>query len=471
MAEAAVARVEKLATTSELGVTGLKVYGGVLSNEEFLRQLSGPRGIKVFREMADNDATVGALLSAVELMIRPIDWHVEPSDENSPASVEVAEFIESLTGDCSHTWEDFIAEALTMLVYGWAYFEVVLKQRVGPFEVDPTRRSQYTDGRLGIRKLAPRAQDTLVRWMVQPDGGIDGMVQAQWGSVNGGNGGEVALPIERCLLFRTTSRKNSPEGRSILRTGYRAWYLLKIIQDSEAIGIERELAGLPVVSIPGSMIAATSGADVTARAAYEKVARDIKFNEQGGLVIPSDVYQDSNGNPTGARKVEVKLLSSGGTRAIDTNSVVARYQRDIARSVLADFLMLGSTSVGSFALSHDKTDLFLRACETYTWQIASVLNRHLVPRMMDLNGLDRELTPTFAPGRVAPEDLDKVASFLERMARTGMELFPDDNLDQHLRSLAGLPERGALTQGAGDADDDDEPPLPGERGEDTVEGA
>jgi hypothetical protein len=61
MAEAAVARVEKLATTSELGVTGLKVYGGVLSNEEFLRQLSGPRGIKVFREMADNDATVGAL--------------------------------------------------------------------------------------------------------------------------------------------------------------------------------------------------------------------------------------------------------------------------------------------------------------------------------------------------------------------------------------------------------------------------
>ena len=62
--------------------------------------------------------------------------------------------------------------------------------------------------------------------------------------------GTYTIPMSKALLFRTKSRKNNPEGRSILRNAYRSWYFKRRIQEIEGIGIERDLAGLPVMHGP-----------------------------------------------------------------------------------------------------------------------------------------------------------------------------------------------------------------------------
>jgi hypothetical protein len=49
--------------------------------------------------------------------------------------------------------------------------------------------------------------------------------------------------------------------------------------------------------------------------------------------------------------MDFELVSSAGSRAIDPNVPINRYQGDIARLLLADFMMLGASSTGSFALS------------------------------------------------------------------------------------------------------------------------
>jgi hypothetical protein len=36
---------------------------------------------KVFKEMSENDATVGAVLSAFGLILRAVEWRTEPADE------------------------------------------------------------------------------------------------------------------------------------------------------------------------------------------------------------------------------------------------------------------------------------------------------------------------------------------------------------------------------------------------------
>ena len=54
---------------------------------------------------------------------------------------------------------------------------------------------------------------------------------------------QVVIPMEKCLLFRTQTHKNNPEGRSILRNAYRSWYFKKRIEEIEGVGIERDLAG------------------------------------------------------------------------------------------------------------------------------------------------------------------------------------------------------------------------------------
>ena len=58
-----------MARTDEIGRIGQKRFGGTFY-EEFLRDLRGKKGIETYREMAENDDTIGAILFAIEMLIR-----------------------------------------------------------------------------------------------------------------------------------------------------------------------------------------------------------------------------------------------------------------------------------------------------------------------------------------------------------------------------------------------------------------
>lgn len=420
--------------SSEIGVSGISQYSGVIT-EEHNQKLKGTNGIKIYRRMTDEDSVIGALLNAIDLLLRKASMTVIPAgaDKATDEAKRDADFVAGVFNDMSMPWDAFISEALTMLSYGWSYFEMVTKRRLGPDEPNSSRRSKYSDGMIGIRKLAPRAQDTLDRWELEPDGGIVGMWQRQQA------GSSVLLPITRSLLVRTISRKNNPEGRSILRNAYRPWYYLSNIQDVEAIGIERELAGMPVLRIPAKTLNSEDPKEMAVKAAYEKIARDLKFNQQGALIIPSDTFRDSDGKMSDKYMVDVQLISTNGRRQIDTTAVVLRYQRDIARVALADFIMLGTDGKGSYALSEDKTELFLTACVTYLNQIADPVNRITIPRLWGLNGKPIETMPHIAFGKISPTNLGALSGFIKDLSAAGMAFFPDDPTEKHLRETAGLP--------------------------------
>ena len=67
--------------------------------------------------------------------------------------------------------------------------------------------------------------------------------------------------MEKCLLFRTQTHKNNPEGRSILRNAYRSWYFKKRIEEIEGVGIERDLAGIPIAYVDPAIMSAGATAD------------------------------------------------------------------------------------------------------------------------------------------------------------------------------------------------------------------
>lgn len=421
----------------EIGVTGLKQNSGFLW-EEYLPQLRGRQGIRTYQEMSQNDPTIGAVLRALELLIRRVEWDVTAADDTPEAEAEKL-FVESIFDDMSHTFGDFISEVLTMLVFGFAYHEIVWKVRAEYGAKDPARRSRYPDGRIGVRKLSPRSQDSLLRWEMQADGGIAGFHQLPLAG-----GGQFYIPIERSLLFRVSSRKNSPESWSILRNAYRPWYFAKSIEEYEAIGIERELCGVPVVSIPARYLSSDKPADLMVKAAYEKVARDLRFNEQSGLVIPSDAFADADGKVSTMRMVDIKLITSGGQRTIDTDKVVQRHQRAAARSMLADFIMLGEGSGsarGSYGMHEGKADLFMKAGETVLDQIADPLNRFLLPRLWEINGLPPETMPNVSHGAIAEVDAAELGAMLKDLTAAGMPLFPDEDVEDYVREKAGLPQR------------------------------
>ena len=168
-----------------------------------------------------------------------------------------------------------------------------------------------------------------------------------------------------------------------------------------------------------------------------QILRDVKFNEQGYIILPSDTYPDKDGAPTNTRLVDVELMSSNGNRNIDIDPIVRRYQHDIARSVLSEFLMLGSQG-GSYALSKSKTDLFLRALESYIQAIVDVLNKQLVERLWELNGLNYDLMPRIEAGDVAPHDLREIAAFLRNLNGANIDVSSHPEVIKDLMDIAEL---------------------------------
>jgi hypothetical protein len=429
--------VKKLSETEAkkvLGVAGDNTYNGQIRADEFLPELRGKKAIRKYREMRDNDSTIGAVMYATEQVLRDVDLKVMPANDSAEAKEE-AEFVKSVLDDMDHTLDDHIAESLSNLSYGFAWFEVIYKRRTGPTERSDKKRSKYTDGRMGVRKIAIRAPWTISRFDVdQQTGDVKGIYQDGSGYNNSNY-----IPTRKSLYYRTTTINGDPAGRSILRNAYTSYEYVNNLQSIEAIAVERELAGIPVARIPAEYL---SGDATAAQSGFvnnlQSILRDVKFNEQGYIILPSDTYPDKDGAPTNQKLVDVELMSSSGSRNIDIDPIVRRYQHDIARSVLSEFLMLGGGNTGSYALSKSKTDLFLRALESYIQAIVDVLNKQLVERLWELNGLNYDMMPTIVAGDVAPHDLREIAAFLRNLNGADINVSDHPEVIQDLMDIAEL---------------------------------
>lgn len=409
---------------SEIGSTGLTKYGGQIS-EEMLRQLAGTRGVKTFADMRDNDDTVGAFLFIIDRLLRNVEWEVKPAEE-TPEAHDVAEFVDSCMHDMEHSWADLISEILSMLVFGWSTHEIVYKIRAGMDTTNKSYYSEYDDKKVGWRKLPIRSQESLYSWEFDENGDVKAMNQQP------PNMQVVTIPVEKLLIFRTQSYKNSPMGRSILRNAFRPWTYKKRIEEVEGIGIERDLAGLPVAGVPAEILASNATAEQKSTlSAIKRLVTNIRRDEQEGVVFP--LVYDDNGN----KLYTLELLSTGGTRQFDTNSIIARYSKAIAMTVMADFIYLGQTKSGSYALSSDKTEMFAVGLGTCLQTIQDVINKVALPKLMRINGYDRKLWPKIKPNDIEKEDVSKFCDNVYKLVGVGA-LVPDDELNERIRNLIGI---------------------------------
>ena len=138
-------------------------------------------------------------------------------------------------------------------------------------------------------------------------------------------GPAVLIPIERSALFRTSTRKNSPEGISVLRTAHWSYFSLRRIEIHEGIGIERELAGLPKGGVPSEYLRSDAKpAHQAAVAQMKRALMNVRNNENAAFIWPSD--RDDHGNEL----FPFELMTSGGRPSgvgtvYDEGSIVPRH--------------------------------------------------------------------------------------------------------------------------------------------------
>lgn len=418
----------------ELGRTGLSMWGGEV-RDEFLRDLQGSKGRKAYREMRDNHPIVGAMLFAYEQLAGAVSWAAEPFSDDREDQAK-AQFLTECMHDLSTNWPSTLGEILSMLVWGWSYTESVYKRRGGDVR-DPQRQSKHNDGLIGWRKFAIRGQESLSTWQTDDSGGIQAMVQQGSDSVT------RVIPIDKALLFRTKSRLNNPEGVSILRTAYPAYYFSKHIERIMGIGIERDMAGYPTFTIDKEGPDIWNSKDpkaVATKAEIVSTAKNIRRDEQEGMVLPW--------------WLKFELVTTGSRRAFDLPTILEFYDKRIALTVMADFLLIGHEGTGSFALESSRQSLFGRALDGYLNGIAEVINTHEVPRLWRYNGWRTDRLPRWVPKASQPVNLAELGAYIQQLSGAGFPLFPDAALEQHLKTAAKLPTDGdAMTKREGEDDE------------------
>jgi len=408
----------KTVNFKQLGASGLRRYGPYIY-EEFLPELRWPGAGRIYQEMSDNDAVIGSILYLAEMLIRGCTWEVEPCG-NSEADQEAAAFLEECMHDMDMSWANIISEILSMLTYGFSFHEIVYKVRRGPNEVNSKYRSKFSDGRIGWRGIPSRAQTSLAEWEFDKEGNVTAFIQRCEPTFD-----TIRIPMSKGLLFRTRVSKDNPEGKSLLRNAYRSWFFKKHFEEIEGIGIERDLAGFPVLEAPeGLDLWKDDDPNMVAlKANAEALVASVRRDSEEGILLPFGW--------------KLSLLTSGSSRQINIGETIERYDNRIAITMLSDIILIGNNRAGSFALADTKQSLLAAALQAQINNIADVFNANAVPKLFEINDFKGiSGYPKIVPSSLQTPSVSEIALMLRAM---NLNIAKDKELMTYLWHIMGFP--------------------------------
>lgn len=401
---------------SESGYLGLNIFSGV-SNDELKRELNFPNSINTYKQMSYH-GSINSALTLYENLIGKVDWVFKPIKDASAVELRQAEIINEMMQDFTdHTWSEFISEALSSNMYGFSVQEKVYRRRL------KANGSKYDDGIIGWKKLPIRNQETIEKFIFSEDGNeVKGVkqnlsaVSDVYNRYSSRTNNEVVLPRSKIMLFRAGKHKGDPFGKSMLRDAYLAWRFLSVIEEIEANGVAKDLAGLPVLKLPPQYLSSDASPDQKAiRAYYENVMRNLQLNQQSALILPQAHDPDSK-----QPMFELELLSLNGSKAMDTSKIKEYYKNLILTSLFADILVLGQSGGGSNALGQVKNSLSASAAEAMLKKIRDVINEDLIKQTYELNGWDTSRMGHMDFDNLETEDLESFSKAVQRFASTSV---------------------------------------------------
>jgi len=385
-----------------VGVTGLKHIGGLI-REEYLNAIKNwTTEVKLYMEMRD-DPIIGALLDAIKLPLQAAAINVEPAPGGAPNDQAAADWLwECMNNMDGQTWNSHTEDALECLDFGFAVSEIVLEKR--------------TDGRLWLKNLDPRGQESLSKWgynTAEPDK-LESFIQADPNFNR-----TYEIPLTKCVHFKYKGRKGNPQGHSVLRALYRPYRFARNLEDLEGIGVERDVGGMPVAKLTDENF---EGQDLTD---LKTAMKGLRKDEEVYLIVPPGVEMEP---------------WSGGNKIYDVNQIIDRWHKVMLMRFFAQFIIQGMTGTGSYALNKGSQDFFSLVLEAVQRYLLETWNLQLVPYLFRFNawsGLSGYPEIVWEkPGKV---DLAALVNSLNTAAQAKV-FTPTDVDEDHLRAIADLPD-------------------------------
>lgn len=133
-------------------------------------------------------------------------------------------------------------------------------------------------------------------------------------------------------------------------------------------------------------------------------------------------------------------MNAGSTA--DVTSSIAHHDRQIGKSILAQFLELGAGESGSFALSEDQSTLFLLSLTTIAENFREVVNNDLIKELVDMNfdmGPD-DTYPQLKYGKIGAVKYTDLSTTIASLISSGA-ISSDFELENHIRTVFDLPKK------------------------------
>lgn len=397
-------------TMTEKGIIGVAEWNG-RPTERYLSNLQGSTGIGKFAEMLRKEPSCFTADRLVRLTAQQAKWTVTPASE-MPEDRQAADFLEECMGDMSHSLSVAVDNAMTAQWFGFSLLEVVWKRRMGRSVPAGAPSSAFSDGKIGVRKMAMRRQETIDRWLFDKSGGVQGVVQRD------DNFQEVTIPIDKLLHFVVIPDRGNPEGLALGEVVYKAYHMLENFEIIDGIGAERAHVGLPVFK----WLQRPTDAD---RSSVQSMGQNLVVNEQQYVELPSEL-------------VDFELVSITNTNADALRARINQLRWEIVGVVFGNYIRLGTTDTGNRALSETLVAAFTKGIDAMLVSgVAEVFNHHLVPRLFAANGMTA-LTkyPVLQPSRIHTLPLF-VLQYLEAIQSWLLAAPSEDNL--WLREMLGMP--------------------------------
>jgi hypothetical protein len=448
----------------EHGVSGTEVqFGGVVDADEYLPELSGAAGLKMYDKMRRSDAQVRASLQIIKLPLQAAVWQAVPPENGDGIDQAVADFVNSSVVDddaLADSWQFVLRHILLQLDFGFSVMEKV-------WRVDEQHYFR-------LKRLAPRLPRTIYAF----DQARDGTIVRLWqyapvnnavpdpipqGNGNGSGYGSslyrtataprppvvtyqyLAIPGECACVFTHEREGDNHQGISLLRSAYRSWFYKDLIYHLDGVRLDRYGVGVPVAELsPEHTLDDTDLEDLA------ETLQDLRSNERVWMIAPPGV------------RYRIMAPEGGGGASASAQSLVEHHDTMIARNVLASFMTMGQDQHGTLGFGSRLTDLFISSLYGVSAAITADLKRTVVKPLCDLNfDMTNREYPSVVVRDLESENIEAMMKVLLQGVQ-GTMITPDDDLEAMLRKTLKLPplpeEQSRAKKGAAAA-----PGAPGEQ--------